>query len=185
MRSGWGSTRFTAVRSLTWPLGLAIGVGDFLAMCEGVPSLQPHQSRPIAGGFEQGLSAAPSSIAWMMLITFYVSSLASHVGRYLRLKLLHTSTKLKSLAANSWRQFKLPVDEALRQGYAVEEAGLGHADDSTALILRKTEAARWYLHAMATLCELLAKHGINGTKKIALISKKTDSKSHPECEVFV
>ncbi|CAH2706238.1 hypothetical protein NCPPB1935_00405 [Xanthomonas campestris pv. nigromaculans] len=153
-------------------------------MYEGVPSLQPHQSRSIAEGFEQGVSAAPSSIAWMMLVTSYVGSLASHVGRYPRLKLLHISTKLKSLAAGSWRQFKLPVDEALSQGYAVEEAGLGCAGDSTDLILRKTEAARWYSHAMVTLCELFAEHGINATK-IALVSKQTDSKSHPKCEIFV
>jgi restriction system protein len=43
--------------------------------------------------------------------------------------LLETRTDLDSLAANGWRDFERLVGEAFRrQGYAVEETGLGGAD---------------------------------------------------------
>ena len=122
MGSRRGSTGFTAVRSLSWPLGLAVGVGAFFAIRVGVPWLLSHQSGPIAQGFNQGISAVLAPIAWVVFAMCCMVALASFVGSYQRRKLVETRTTLGSPAAKAWRQFELVVGETFRRrGYAMEE----------------------------------------------------------------
>ncbi|MCM5523963.1 hypothetical protein [Xanthomonas hortorum] len=121
MGSRRGSTGFTAVLSLPWPLGLAVGVGDFFAIRNGAPWLLSQQSGSIARGFNQGISAVIAPIARMVLGMCCVAALASFVGSYQRRKLLDTRTTLDDLATSSWRQFRLLVRKAFsRQGYTVK-----------------------------------------------------------------
>lgn len=96
-----GSTEFTAVRSLPWPLGLAMGVGVFFAIRRSVRSPLTQQSSPLALGFYQGINAALVPIAGMVLCMRCFAVFAPRVGSYKRPKLLDTRTKLESLAANS------------------------------------------------------------------------------------
>ncbi|MDO0791603.1 restriction endonuclease [Xanthomonas campestris pv. campestris] len=94
----------------------------FFAIRTCVPWLLSHQSGPIAQGFNQGISAA----------------LASFVGSYQRRKLMETRPVLESLAAKGWCHFELLMGEVFRrQGYAVEETGLGCSDGGINLIPSK------------------------------------------------
>ena len=102
MGSRRGSTGFTAVRSLPWLLGLAVGIGTFLAICSGVPRLLSHQSGPLAQGFNQGISAALAPIALMVLRMCWLAALPSFIASYQRRKLLKTRTTLESRVFNDW-----------------------------------------------------------------------------------
>ncbi|MEA9786393.1 restriction endonuclease [Xanthomonas campestris pv. raphani] len=126
MGSRRGSTEFTVVRPLSWPLGFAVGVSAFFAIRTGGPWLSSQQSGLISQGFNQGISAAFAPIAWMLLSMCWLAALASFIASYQHRKLLDTLTSLESLAANGWRQFELLAGEAFRRrGYTVEETGLG------------------------------------------------------------
>lgn len=129
MGSRRGSTELIAVRSLPWPLGLAVGVGVFFAIRNGVPWLPSHQSAQLAQGFNQGISAALTTIVNMILVVCCLAALALFVGGLQCFKLLDTRSKLRGLVAKAWHQFEILVGEAFRhRGYAVEETGLGGTD---------------------------------------------------------
>lgn len=125
MGSRWGSTGFTVARSLPWPLGLAIAVGAFFAIGNGVPWLQPQQSGPIAQRFNKAINAALAPIAWIVLSMCWLAALVSFIARYQHRKVLDTLTPLESLAANGWHQFELLAGEAFRCLGTLEETGLG------------------------------------------------------------
>jgi restriction system protein len=77
-------------------------------------------------------------IAWMLLIGCWVAAIASFIGRTRRRKLLDNQSGIGSLRQMSWRQFEQLAGEAFRrQGYAIEETGLGGADGGIDLILRR------------------------------------------------
>lgn len=143
MGSRRGSNGFTAVRSSPWPLGLAVGVGAFFAIRNGVPWLLPHQNGPIAQGFNQSISSVLPPIALMVLGMCCLASFASFVGSYQLRKLLDICTTLESLAAKGWRQFEMLVGEAFRrQRYAVEEASQDGACGGIHLIPLKDDGRR-------------------------------------------
>lgn len=127
MESRWGSTEFTAVRPLPWPLGFAVGVGAFSVISGGVPWLPSQPKGLIAQGLNQGISAALAPIVWMVL-GICIAELVSLMGHPQRRKLLDTSTTLESPVANGWRQLEPVMCQSFRrQGYTVEEPGLGCA----------------------------------------------------------
>jgi restriction system protein len=67
-----------------------------------------------------------------------MASFVSFLGERRRRRRLETRTGLDSIAALGWRDFERLVGEAFRrQGYAVEETGLGGADGGIDLILRR------------------------------------------------
>lgn len=86
MGSKWGSTEFTAVRSLLWPLGLARGFGGSFAIGDGVTLVLLRQSSP-GEGLNQSISAARAPIALMALAMCYLAALASLISSYQRRKL--------------------------------------------------------------------------------------------------
>ncbi len=88
-----------------------------------------------------------------------------------RRNLLDTRTNLESLAATGWRDFERLVSEAFRrQGYTVEETGLGGADGGIDLILRRNgkrtlvQCKQWKrdkvpVNVVREMYGLLAHHG--------------------------
>ncbi|WP_104553860.1 restriction endonuclease, partial [Xanthomonas arboricola] len=77
-------------------------------------------------------------LAWTLLGVCWLAALFSYLRTCSRRRFLETRTSLESLAAGGWRQFELLVGDAFRrQGYSVEETGLGGADGGIDLILRK------------------------------------------------
>lgn len=126
------------IAAMPWPMGVAAGLIGFLLVRYGFAAWISHQGGPMAQSFSQGIVAMLSPLAWMVLAICWIGALASFVGSRHRRKLLDTRTDLESLSQGGWRQFELLVGEAFRrQGYAVEETGLGGADGGIDLILRK------------------------------------------------
>lgn len=136
MESGQGSTGFTAVRSLPWPLGLPVGVGFSSAIRNSMSWLLPQQGCPLARCLNDGVSAA---IAYMLRGMCWMAAFASCVGSYKAPKLLYNRTTLASVASNGWRQFELLLGKAIchHRGDIVEETSLSRADGSLDLILLK------------------------------------------------
>jgi restriction system protein len=127
-----------ALASLPWPLVLVVGVVGFLAIRYGVPWWLSNHTGMLAQGFKQQSSAVFAPLAWLVLAMCWLAALASCLGARQRRRLLDTRTTLESLASGGWRQFELLVGEAFRrQGFAVEETGLGGADGGIDLILRR------------------------------------------------
>ncbi|MGN6512577.1 MAG: restriction endonuclease, partial [Lysobacteraceae bacterium] len=103
---------------LPWPVPAVLGVAAFFYVRH-------------AGGF-----LAPLALAF--LLAGEGAALASFLGTRKRRALLEQQTGLDSLAAMSWREFEMLVGEAFRrQGYLVEETGLGGADGGIDLIVRR------------------------------------------------
>jgi len=118
--------------TLPWPAGVVFGVGGFFAIRDFMPMLvKGNQFAPIVAAFYVPLS-------WLMLIVGLIGAAMSWVQQQHRRKLLDAQQGLESIAALGWRHFEQLVGEALRrQGYAVEETGLGGADGGIDLILRR------------------------------------------------
>lgn len=132
-----GNTGFDALAALPWPLGLAMGIAGFLAMRHGVAWWLSQHDGILTQGIAQHADSTLAPLAWLVLIVCWIAALFSFLAARHR-RLLDTRTTLESLAAGGWRRFELLVGEAFRrQGYSVEETGLGGADDGIDLILRK------------------------------------------------
>jgi len=133
-----GNTAFDALAALPWPLGLAVGIAGFLAVRYGLAWWLSKHDGMLAQGIAQNSDSTLAPLAWIVLIVCWIAALFSFLGARHRGRLLDTRTTLESLAAGGWRQFELLVGEAFRrQGYSVEETGLGGADGGIDLILRK------------------------------------------------
>ncbi|CAE6846161.1 hypothetical protein XA1311A_39880 [Xanthomonas arboricola] len=92
----------------------------------------------LSQGIAQQSSGMLAPLAWMLLGVCWLAALFSYLGTRSRRRFLETRTTLESLSTGGWRQFELLVGEAFRrQGYSVEETGLGGADGGIDLILRK------------------------------------------------
>ncbi|WP_369941925.1 restriction endonuclease [Xanthomonas medicagonis] len=133
-----GKTGFDALAALPWPLGIAAGIAGFLAVRDGIPWWFSRHDGALSQAIAQQSEGAFAPLAWILLLLCWMAALASFFKARHRRRLLDTRTTLESLAAGGWRQFELLVGEAFRrQGYAVEETGLGGADGGIDLILRK------------------------------------------------
>ncbi|NIJ86278.1 restriction system protein [Xanthomonas arboricola] len=129
---------FEALATLPWPVGFVMGIAAYLAVRYGIGWWFSHQGGVLSQGFAHQSSGMFAPLAWTLLGVCWLAALFSYLGTRSRRRFLETRTSLESLAAGGWRQFELLVGEAFRrQGYSVEETGLGGADGGIDLILRK------------------------------------------------
>ncbi|WP_184647006.1 restriction endonuclease [Xanthomonas sp. 3307] len=133
-----GKTGFDALAALPWPVGIMTGIAGFLAVRDGIPWWFSRHDGALSQAIAQQAEGAFAPMAWILLLLCWLAALASFLKARHRRRLLDTRTTLESLTAGGWRQFELLVGEAFRrQGYTVEETGLGGADGGIDLILRK------------------------------------------------
>lgn len=129
---------FDELVRLPWPVGLIVGLIAFLLLHEGVPAWMASRGGPLAQGIAMGMGSVFGFVSWLVLAGCWLAALLSFLDARRRRRLLETRTDLDSLAANGWRDFERLVGEAFRrQGYAVEETGLGGTDGGIDLILRR------------------------------------------------
>ncbi|MBS7456014.1 restriction endonuclease [Coralloluteibacterium stylophorae] len=126
-----------ALAAWPWPVGVGAGVVAFVAIRHGIAWWPGQAGGPLGQAMGQQAHAfAP--LAWVVLGLCWLAALVSWAKQRHRRRLLETRTGLDSLAAIGWRDFERLVGEAFRrQGYAVEETGLGGADGGIDLILRR------------------------------------------------
>lgn len=126
------------VAALPWPMGIALGIVLFLGIRYGIGA---YLAASPTGMFRQLgpiLSKSLAPIAWFVLIVCWAAAGFSALKAQRRKKLLENQTGLDSIVAMNWRDFERLVGEAFRrQGYRVEETGLGGADGGIDLILHK------------------------------------------------
>jgi restriction system protein len=121
-----------ALASLPWPVGIVFGIGGFAAIRFGLPAML--QGNPFASAF------VPMAMlmSWFVLVVGLLGAGVSWTRQRHRRRLLDAQQGLDSIAAFGWSHFEQLVGEAFRrQGYTVEETGLGGADGGIDLILRK------------------------------------------------
>jgi restriction system protein len=123
---------------MPWPVGAVLGVIAFLTIRYGLGAYFSASNNGVLQGMGKQLSAgAFTPLAWMALALCWIGAAASYVRGKHRKRLLDTQTGLESVRALSWREFEMLVGEAFRrQGYVVEETGLGGADGGIDLVLR-------------------------------------------------
>lgn len=118
--------------ALPWPAGVMFGVGGFAAVRFGLPAML--HGNP----FAPAVAPAANLMSWFVLGVGLLGAAMSWIGQRHRRRLLDAQQGLDSIAALGWRHFEQLVGEAFRrQGYTVEETGLGGADGGIDLILRK------------------------------------------------
>ena len=170
---------FDALSRLPWPVALVVGGVGYVVIRHGVPAVFARQDGP----FAQALAGATTSLtplAWIFLAACTLCALVAFANAQRRRRLLDTRTGLDSLAAIGWRDFERLVGEAFRrQGYSVEETGLGGADGGIDLILRKhgqrtlVQCKQWRrekvpVNVVREMYGLLAHHGAH-TVRIATV----------------
>lgn len=120
-----------------WPVGLVVGLLLFVLIRYGISEWITSHGGPLAQAVSRGTSPF-GMLAWLALAACWFAALVSFLGARRKRRLLETRTDLDSLATTGWRDFERLVGEAFRrQGYAVEETGLGGADGGIDLILRR------------------------------------------------
>jgi len=123
---------------LPWPVGILVGIAGYSALRHGIPWWFSRQDVVLAAGFAGPFGQVLAPLAWVLLGLCWMAALLSFLRARHRRRLLDTRTTLDSLAAGGWRQFEQLVGEAFRrQGYTVEETGLGGPDGGIDLILRR------------------------------------------------
>jgi Restriction endonuclease len=182
-----GRTGFDALAALPWPLGLAVDIASFLVMRYGLTWWLSQHGGMLAQGIAQHSDSALAPFAWIVLIVCWIAALFSFLGARHRRRLLDTRTTLESLAAGGWRQFELLVGEAFRrQGYSVEETGLGGADGGIDLILRKdgrrtlVQCKQWKrqqvgVSVVREMCGLLAHHSADAVNIVRVSGYTPDA----------
>jgi len=130
---------FDVVASMSWPVGIVLGLIAYITMRYGIGWYFGITDNPYTSGLSTlAATGIYAPIGWIALAGFWIAAVASFIGRRSRRQLLDKQTGIDSLRTMSWRQFELLAGEAFRrQGYAVEETGLGGADGGIDLILRK------------------------------------------------
>jgi restriction system protein len=132
------STGFDALIGLPWPVGILVGMAGYSALRYGIPWWFSRQDGVLAAGFAGPFGQVLAPLAWVLLGLCWMAALLSFLRARYRRRLLDTKTTLESLAVGGWRQFEQLVGEAFRrQGYTVEETGLGGPDGGIDLILRR------------------------------------------------
>ncbi|WP_243042864.1 restriction endonuclease [Dyella sedimenti] len=127
------------IASLPWQAGVVLGLIAYPVIRYGLGWLLTSSTNPFLADFGKASAAgAFTSIAWIALFACWLGALVSYFRQRHRKRLLDMQTGLRSLRSMHWKAFELIVGEAFRrQGYAVEETGLGGADGGIDLILRK------------------------------------------------
>ena len=127
------------IASMPWPVGIALGIAAYLLFRYGIGAYFSATGGALLQQMgKQASAGAYAPLAWMALALCWIAAAASFVRSRHRRQLLETQTGLESIRALSWREFEMLVGEAFRrQGYDVEETGLGGADGGIDLILRR------------------------------------------------
>lgn len=182
-----GNSGFDALAAQPWPVGFIAGIAGFVAVRYGVLWWLSHQGGMLAQGFARQSGTLLTPLAWMLLGICWMAALFSWLGARRRRRFLDTRTTLDSLAAGGWRQFELLVGEAFRrQGYAVEETGLGGADGGIDLILRRdgkrtlVQCKQWKrqqvgVSVVREMVGLLAHHQADAVKIVCIGSYTKDA----------
>jgi restriction system protein len=169
------------IAGMPWPVGVVLGIIAFVVIRHGIGWFLTSSSNPILHATGKPISAgAWEPTAWMILGICWLGALLSYIGGRKRKRLLETQTGLDSLRAMSWREFEMLVGEAFRrQGYAIQETGLGGADGGIDLILRKdgkttlVQCKQWKtqrvdVKVIREMFGLLAHHGAAAVKIVAV-----------------
>lgn len=130
---------FDELVSLPWPAGLTAGLLGFLLVRYGIPAWMGSHGGTLAQGFTRA-GGLFWLLSWVVLGICWLAALISFLDARRKRRLLETRTDLNSLASTGWRDFERLVGEAYRrQGYTVEESGLGGADGGVDLVLRRND----------------------------------------------
>ncbi|MBB6241974.1 restriction system protein [Rhodanobacter sp. MP1X3] len=167
--------------SMPWPVGFVLGIVAYVAIRYGIGWYMSTVNNPVWQAMGRQLSAGAYALfAWITLILCWIGALASFTGGRRRKHLLERQTGLESLRAMSWREFEMLAGEAFRrQGYAIQETGLGGADGGIDLILRKdgkttlVQCKQWKtqrvdVKVVREMFGLLAHHGAAAVKIVAV-----------------
>jgi restriction system protein len=166
---------------MPWPVGFLLGIAGYVAIRYGIAWYFSSAGGPFLAAFGKA-SQGPgfALLAWMALGLCWVAALCSFIMRHQRSRLLETQTGLDSLRAMNWKQFEMLVGEACRrQGYRIEETGLGGADGGVDLRLGKNgritlvQCKQWRsqrvdVKVVREMYGLLAHHGADAVKIVAI-----------------
>ncbi|WP_426803609.1 restriction endonuclease [Xanthomonas campestris] len=178
---------FETLATLPWPVGVVAGIVAYLGVRYGIGWWFSHQGGMLSQGIAQQSSGMFAPLAWTLLGVCWLAALLSYLGARSRRRFLETRISLESLAAGGWRQFELLVGEAFRrQGYSVEETGLGGADGGIDLILRKdgrrtlVQCKQWTrqqvgVSVVREMFGLLAHHQAHAVKIVCIGSYTKDA----------
>ncbi len=174
---------------MPWPIGIVLGLLGYLAIRHGVGWYFGSINNPYLSGLGNlAASGVYAPLGWVLLIGCWIAALFSFFGRRSRRTLLDKQTGIGSLRQMSWRQFEQLAGEAFRrQGYAVEETGLGGADGGIDLILRKNgqttlvQCKQWQnrqvgVKVVREMYGLLLHHLAAGVKIVALGNYTSDAR---------
>jgi restriction system protein len=173
---------FELIAATPWPVGIVLGILAYFGVRYGFTLLAAFTGNPILSRLAATTqnSDGYKMLAWMALGLCWIAALASFIGRQKRKRLLETQTGLDSLRAMNWRQFEMLVGEAFRrQGYRIEETGLGGADGGIDLRLSKdgkttlVQCKQWRsqrvdVKVVREMYGLLAHHGADAVKIVAI-----------------
>jgi restriction system protein len=127
------------VASMPWPMGIVLGLIAYIAIRHGIGWYFGAVNNPYTSGLGKlAATGIYAPLGWILLAGCWIAALVSFIGRRSRRQLLDKQTGIDSLRQMSWRQFEQLAGEAFRrQGYTIEETGLGGPDGGIDLILRK------------------------------------------------
>ncbi|WP_115560739.1 restriction endonuclease [Xanthomonas arboricola] len=180
---------FEALAALPWPAAFVAGIAAYLAVRYGIGWWFSQHGGMLSQSIAQQSNGMFAPLAWMLLGICWLAALFSYLGTRSRRRFLETRTTLESLAAGGWRQFEQLVGDAFRrQGYSVEETGLGGPDGGIDLILRKdgrrtlVQCKQWKrqqvgVSVVREMFGLLAHHQADAVK-IACIGSYTKDAEH-------
>jgi len=178
---------FDALAAMPWPVGVIAGIAGFIAVRYGVVWWLSDQGGLLARGFSRQSGSIFAPLAWLLLGICWMAALFSWLGARRKRRFLDTRTTLESLTAGGWRRFEQLVGEAFRrQGYSVEETGLGGPDGGIDLILRKdgrrtlVQCKQWKhqqvgVSVVREMAGLLAHHQADAVKIVCVGSYTQDA----------
>ena len=172
---------FELLASAPWPLGVVLGIVAFVGVRYGIGWYLSSSGNQFLVPLGKAVNGGVTTIlAWTLLGICWVAAFASFIARRQRGRLLETQTGLDSLRAMNWRQFEMLVGEAFRrQGYRIEETGLGGADGGIDLRLSRNgkttlvQCKQWRsqrvdVKVVREMYGLLAHHGADAVKIVAI-----------------
>lgn len=179
---------FEQIAAMPWWLGILIGLMGYVVIRHGIGWYLASSHNPVLSGMGRTLAnGAYAPFAWMLLIACWLAALASFLGRGRRRQLLDNQTGIDSLRQMTWRQFEQLTGEAFRrQGYTIEETGLGGADGGIDLILRRNgqttlvQCKQWQnrqvgVKVVREMYGLLVHHKATAVKIVALGDYTSDA----------
>lgn len=172
---------FELIASAPWQAGVVLGIAGYVAVRYGIPWYLASSSNMLLAPMGKAMNGGAGAItAWTLLGICWAAALRSLIRHRQRSRLLDAQTGLESLRAMSWRQFEMLVGEAFRrQGYRIEETGLGGADGGIDLRLSKdgqttlVQCKQWRtqrvdVKVVREMYGLLAHHHANAVKIVAI-----------------